>query len=150
MFKLLYTSDDLKIYHPFSYLVSGPSVSVNSELYIRFLQNLDALCSDRNFDVGVIWCHSKKTAVSNQHLAVLMKQIRYNEAVPSDFENAHGKPCLVILDDLLNNVYSKEVCELFTKGSHHRNINEVLFTQNNFHQGRYFRDISLNDNFWFY
>ena len=44
----------------------------------------------------------------------------------------------------VNDVYSKQVCDLFTKGSHHRNISVILITQNLFHQGRYCRDISLN------
>jgi len=50
----------------------------------------------------------------------------------------------VILDDLLNDVYSKQVCDLFTKGSYHRNISVILITQKLFHQCRYCRDISLN------
>jgi len=107
------------------------------------LQNIHALCTERNFDGGVIWCYSEKTAVPNQQSAVL-KKIRYNEGVPSDFENAHGRPCIIILNDLLNDVYSKEVCDLFTKGSHHRNISVILITQNLFHQGRYYRNISQN------
>jgi len=36
------------------------------------------------------------------------------------------------------------VCLLFTRGSHHRNISVILITQNLFHQGRNFKDISLN------
>jgi hypothetical protein len=36
------------------------------------------------------------------------------------------------------------MCDLFTKGSHHRNISVVLLTQNVFHHGPNFRDISLN------
>jgi len=64
--------------------------------------------------------------------------------VPKDFENAQGRPCLIILDDLLNDAISKEVCELFTKGSHHRNISVILITQNLFNQGCYCRNISLN------
>jgi hypothetical protein len=36
------------------------------------------------------------------------------------------------------------VCDLFTKGSHHRNISVRLIRQNIFHQSKYFRDISLN------
>ena len=51
--------------------------------------------------------------------------------------------CLVILDDLLNDVYSKQVFDLVTKGSHHRKISVILITQNLFHQGRFCRDISL-------
>ena len=50
----------------------------------------------------------------------------------------------MILDDLLNDVYSKQVCDMFTRGSHHRNISVILITQNLFHQGRYCNDISLN------
>jgi hypothetical protein len=48
-----------------------------------------------------------------------------------------GRQCLVIIDYLLNKVYSKQVCHLFTKRSHHRNISAILITQNLFHQGRY-------------
>jgi hypothetical protein len=61
-----------------------------------------------------------------------------------DFENERGEPRLFILDDLLKDVYSRQVCDLFTKGSHHRNISVILITQNLFHRGRYCRDISLN------
>jgi len=68
----------------------------------------------------------------------------YHDGMPQDFENAHGETCLIILDDLLNEVYSKDVCDLFIKGSHHRNISVILITQNLFHQGRFCRDISLN------
>ena len=53
----------------------------------------------------------------------------------------------MILDVLLNDVYSKQVCDLFTKGSHQRNISVILLTQNLFHQGRYCRDISLNSKY---
>jgi hypothetical protein len=45
----------------------------------------------------------------------------------------------MILDDLLNEAYSRKVCDLFTKGSHHHNVSVILITQ-----GRHCRDISLN------
>lgn len=44
----------------------------------------------------------------------------------------------------MTSAYTKAVCELFTKGSHHKNISVILITQNVFHQGKYCRDISLN------
>jgi len=53
----------------------------------------------------------------------------------------------VILDDLLTDVYSKQVCELFTRNSHHWNISVILITQNLFLQGRFGRDISLNGHY---
>lgn len=37
--------------------------------------------------------------------------------------------------------------DLFTKGSHHKNLSVIFITQNVFHQGRGQRDISLNSNY---
>jgi hypothetical protein len=59
------------------------------------------------------------------------------------FGHAQGLPSLIIFDDLLNEVYSREVCDLFTKGSHHRNLNVILIRQNCLHQGKHCRDILL-------
>jgi len=88
-----------------------------------------------------MWCYSEKTAVPERQQ--LPSNTTYQEGVAENFGGGGGKPCLVFLDDLLNDVYSKQVCDLFTRGNHHRNI-VILITQNLFHQGRYCRDISLN------
>jgi hypothetical protein len=39
------------------------------------------------------------------------------------------------------------VCDLFTKGSHHRNISVIHITQNIFHLSKHCRDISVNDKY---
>ena len=67
----------------------------------------------------------------------------FHEGVPGNFSNAEGKACLIILDDLINNAYSKDVCHLFKKGSY-RNISVILITQNLIHQGHNWWDTSLN------
>jgi hypothetical protein len=77
-------------------------------------------------------------------LASLKANIKYHEGVPKEIGDAYGRPSLLILDDLLNQVYSQKVCDSFTKGSHHRNVSVILITQNLFHQGWFCRDISLN------
>jgi len=117
----LYMSDDLKFKHSFTCIINVPSRSGKSSLCVRFLQNLDALCTERDFEGGVIWCYSDKTAVPSP-TELSKRNVHSNEGVPTDFQNTRGRPCLVILDDLLNDVYSKQVYYLFTKGSHHRNI----------------------------
>ena len=106
--------------------------------------NISILCTEPDFSGGIIWCYSEKSAVPREKLTPLHKNVSFHEGVPQNFGNEHGKPCLIILDDLLNEVYSKNVCDLFTKGSHHRNTSVILITQNLFHQGRFCRDISLN------
>jgi len=136
-------SDDLKFLQQFMCIICETSVSGKSSFCVRLLQNLDPLCTERDFNGGLIWCYSEKTAVPSP-TELPKSDVNFNEGVPTDFENPRGRPCLVILDDLLNDVYSKLVCDLFTKGSHHRNISVILTTQNPFHQGRYCRDISLN------
>ena len=72
------------------------------------------------------------TAVAGEKLSKLGRSIQYQEGLPENFGNAQGEPSLIILDCLLNQLYSREVCDLFTKGSHHRNISVLLLTQNFF------------------
>ena len=79
-----------------------------------------------------------------QQLYKLGLNITNQEGLPETDGNAQGDPSLIVLDDLLNEVYSKDVCDLFTKGSHYRNISVLLLMQNIFHQGTNCRDISLN------
>jgi hypothetical protein len=76
-------------------------------------------------------------------LAGAGRRIINHSGIP-DFEKAINGPSLVVLDDLLNEAYSRDVCDIFAKGSHYRNISVILITQKLFHQGRFSRDISLN------
>ena len=65
--------------------------------------------------------------------------------MPDNITNAGNKPCLITLDDVLNEVYSKEVCHLFTKGSHHRNISVTLIKKCFTRRG--IEGISLNEKY---
>ena len=122
--------DDLKFEAPFTCIISGPSGSGKSSFCIRLLQNLDTVCTERHFAGGIIWCYSERVAVPSQG-----GNVRFHEGVPAKFGDAQCRPCLVILDDPLNVVYSEQVCDLLMKGSHHSNISVILITQNLFHQG---------------
>jgi len=92
-----------------------------------------------------VWCYGEKSAVPFRHQ--LPAHVRIHEGVPEDFGSASGEPSNVIVEGLLTDDYSKQVCELLTRGSHHRNISVILITQNLFHQGRFCRDISLNGHY---
>jgi len=76
--------------------------------------------------------------------------IEFREGLPrpEDYSSDPLSPKLVIIDDLMRESSSSEVIvDLFTKGSHHKNLSVILISQNLFHQGRGQRDISLNANY---
>ena len=46
-------------------------------------------------------------------------------------------PTLFIFDDLMRDVTrNSDICELYTGGSHHRNLNVICLLQNIYHHGR--------------
>ena len=120
----------IRIKHPFTCIVLGPTGSGKTSFGLKILQNLASLCTESKFRGGIIWCYSEVTAVPREKLGKLGTSIQYQEGLPENFGNAQGETSLIILDYLLNEVYSREVCDLFTKGSHHRNISVLLLTQN--------------------
>ena len=104
---------DIRFKHPFTCIVSGPSGSGKSSVTLRLLQHLDSLCTEPNFSGGIIWCYSE-VCRSRQKLAAKHKNVSFYKGVPQNFSDDLGKPFLIILDDLLNEVNSKDVCDLFT------------------------------------
>lgn len=63
-------------------------------------------------------------------------------------EKIRGEPAWIVFDDLMQDaVNSQQISDLFTKGSHHRNLSVILLTQNFFVQGKEMRNISLNSHY---
>jgi len=114
---------DLKFKHSFPCILSGPSKSDKTSFCLRLLQKLESLCTESEFGGGIIWCYSEKTAAPKSEQ--LPSNTTYHEGVPEKFVGG-SNPRLVILDDLLNHVYSKQVWDMFTRGSHHRNISLIF------------------------
>ena len=76
-----------------------------------------------------------RSAVPSRQLAGT-KNVGFNLGMPADFVNAEARPSLIILDDLLNHVYSNNVCDLSTKCSHLRKFSEILIIQKIFHRAQ--------------
>lgn len=131
-----------KLEHPCTMIIAGPSTCGKTFFTCQLLNNLEIFNKKIQ---KVIWCNNEKAALPAREKLPQNVEIEFLDALPQNFENNDNVPMLIILDDMMTDATSSiQVSELFTKGSHHRNISVVLITQNIFHQSKHCRDISLN------
>ena len=76
-------------------------------------------------------------------------RIEYVNGKPDHLNDQHyinvGRRNLLVFDDLMTEAKcDQRIADLFTKGSHHRNISVVYLTKKLFPQGKACRDIILN------
>lgn len=140
-----YFNMTLQLESPFTLIVSGPSSSGKTSWTCHFLNNLNDMV-DKTVD-QIIWCyaeenstHSVKKCINEEQLS----RIKFVPGIPNEIDNPDNQSILYVIDDLMMESYNKQVCALFTRGSHHLNLSIILITQNIFHSGKYCRDISLN------
>ena len=130
---------DLRFKHPFTAIVAGPTSCGKTVFTKKFIDNIGAMC-DVEFK-KIIWYYDEMQSIyENSGL------IEYKQGLPDMSSFTGLQPTLIILDDLMSET-GKTVVDIFTKGSHHRNLSVFYLTQNIFHQGRGQRDISLNANY---
>lgn len=147
--KTFIMSDDkykshLKLKTPFCAMVAGPSGS-GKTVFVRNLlkYHLDMMTGVNKQLLDVIWCYGcwqdgYKEEVPNVN-------IKYVDGLTSQSEIEEHRPHLIVIDDLMSELGGdKNLTNLFTKVSHHMNVNIIFITQNIFHHGKEIRTISLN------
>lgn len=133
----------LQLETSFTLILCGPSSSGKTSWTCQLLNNLDYMV-DKPID-KIIWCYAEEGSL--RAVSKNLKQglnIKYVKGIPDDFDNPDNKEILIVIDDLMMEGSSKQIAELFTKGSHHKNLNIILILQNMFFQSKYSRSISLN------
>ena len=81
-----------------------------------------------------------------------MPHIEFITGIPTALEQGSyfdvNKQNVIVFDDqMIDASKDKRIANLFTRGSHHRNLNEIYIVQNLFHQGKGSRSISLNGHY---
>lgn len=122
---------------PCRFLIAAPSQSGKSVFMVNLLRNQKTLLRGRIDNIW--WCCSNINFAPK--LLSEIPNLKIKEGLPA----IHSIPSntILVIDDLqMSNL--KEICHLFTVGSHHCNISLFFIVQNLFLSNNHFRTISLN------
>lgn len=135
--------DELKFKSPFTMMIAGPSGSGKTYFVRDLLHFHDLLISGNKKILNVIWAYGQWQDLYKKKIENV--EVEYFDGLPSESELKIKKPDIIVIDDLMNELADDaKMGNLFTKGSHHMNINVIFITQNLFHKGKQMRNISLS------
>lgn len=130
---------DVRLKHPFTCTIAGPTGSGKTRFVLRLIKNANRLIVQPPEDI--LYCYGEF-----QPLFAELNDVEFHEGLPSVDRFDGRRRVLLIIDDLMNEA-DQNVCNLFTKLSHHRNVSVVFVSQNLFHKNRYVRTMNLNTHY---
>lgn len=142
------TEIDVRLQHPFSCVVSGPSNCGKTYFVKSLIENASKIISHKI--ENIVYIYSCWQPIYDELLKIC--QINFINGIPEslcdDTLLPTNKNNLIVIDDLMNQAsQNTEVQNLFTKYCHHRNLSCIYLVQNLFVQGKASRTISLNTNY---
>ena len=127
---------DVRLQHPATIIVSGPTSCGKTEWTMRLLKHAKTMLYPP--PENVYWCYGEYQEAFNN-----LEHVQLVEGLPDPNSFDPKQRHLVVIDDLMGQLDSS-VTQLFTRGSHHRNVTVVLIVQNFFTKNKEMRTISLN------
>lgn len=134
---------NIHLKHPFTMLIAGPSGCGKTYWLKKLLTSADRFIKPE--PSVITYFYSEYQPIFDE-----MPMVEFVKGLPESLiEKMDGKSAqLIIIDDLMaESASSKIISQLFTKGSHHRNLSVILITQNFFMKGIESRNISLNSHY---
>ena len=137
----------LQFVSPFTMTISGSTGTGKSMWLYNLLQHKGEM-----FDIPthkILYCYGVWQPLFDQMETHL--DIDFHEGVPTvqTINNfADGQHNIIVLDDLQDQVSNNvEAEQLFTRGSHHKNLTVIYIIQNLYQQGKCARNIALNSHY---
>ena len=138
----------LKLKHPFTCLIAGPTGSGKTHLIRKILKSYNH--SIYNLDkpvIKVFWAYGQWQPLLNFFISDNII-VKHYDGIPSENLIVEFKPDIIIFDDLLTEFEkekNKKLENFFIKKSHHMNISVIFAVQNLFYKS--IRTISLNSKY---
>src|SRR5208283_5379619 len=136
---------DVKFKHPSTIQISGPTQSGKT----RFMQRVLVERMIDPFPTRIMWCYSEWQPVYDE-LKVVYSHIEFIKGFSDNLYDSiqQDERNLLIFDDQMAAARdTKSLANLFTMGSHHRNLTVVYIVQNLLDQGKSSRTVSLNTHY---
>ena len=135
--------------HPFTSRIAGMTGSGKTAWVRSLLQQASETIHPP--PERIVWCYSQWQPAYTEML-VPMPHIEFVKGIPKALEqdsyfNVNTRNLIVFDDQMIDASKDKRIVNLFTRGSHHRNLSVIYIVQNLFHQGKGSRSISLNSHY---
>ena len=121
--------------HPFTAIVAGPTSCGKTVFVFRLIDHVSKMIDPQ--PNKIVDCYGEY-----QQAFARYPRVVFHQGLPdwNDFDGS--QPILLIIDDLMQET-NETVVNLFTKGSHHRNVSIMYLAQNLFPKNKFARTISL-------
>ena len=135
--------------HPFTCMVAGMPGSGKTVWVRSLLKQANRMINPP--PERIVWCYSQWQPAYMEML-VSIPHIEFVKGIPPALEqdsylDVNKRNLMVFDDQMIDASKDKRIVNLFTRGSHHRNLSVIYIVQNLFHQGKGSRSISLNSHY---
>ena len=126
----------LKLQHPFTAIVAGPTGSGKTVFTTKLIENASRMIEPA--PQREVWCYGVY-----QSFFTNLSNVEFHDVMP-DLNMFDGlQRTLLVIDDLMQETDDR-VSQIFTRVSHHKNLSVLYLTQNLFYGSKQNRTMSLN------
>ena len=138
--------DRFQLLHPFTALVAGMTGSGKTVWVQKLLEHASRVIHPP--PQRIVWSYSQWQPAYDQMIKTI-PGIEFVKGIPHDLDedwyfDSKINNLIVIDDQMAETSNDKRILDLFTKGSHHRNLSVIFLCQNVYFQGKIMRTLSLN------
>ena len=143
------TENGLKLRHPFTMMVAACTGGGKTWFVKDLPENREQCISPT--PQQIIWIYGQWQPLYAE-MQRIIPGMEFVKGIPANIEDEQFlNPAiqnLIVIDDLMSEASNdKQICDLFTKGSHHRNLSVICLVQNLYYQWKESRTMSLNSQY---